>query len=468
MRNFDCWLPEWFGPLARPKGRQEFDLRSMHTPSRFDRETFQQLLANAFAVQQSQIKSDSLSAVMELQRLIAAGKLDLDGAMRDVVESARNVANATGVAIGLLKGDGLTYRAGSGTSAAYVGQHVTASLTVAADTKTGREILRVENAQTDMRIEAAVCRQFGANSLLILPIYNNGVVAGVLDVRFSEAHTFQDHEVRAYRLMAQQIEAVMLQNAALQPKKNLAPEPSAIPAAEELPLPLEELPAAPEFWMRESSEPSLLERCEAILASARESSAVRKSISLATTITQCAKDFYGRRQRLNLALTAARNSAAFRRSISFARMVPQRARDLHWNRDRRTLALAGVAVILAFSGLVVYGSRRPSPPMESSSAPKSPTVLQPATFPKPVPAEASAAVPRKSRKQPSPTNSGLKRVRVSPNEVDYISEDVTVRVFSDQPAVAKKRAPRKVAHIGNDVTVRYFTPVQSTSRPVGR
>ena len=146
---------------------------------------------------------------MEVQRSVASGKLDLDGAMAHIVESARNVANATGVAIALLKGDQLTYRAGSGSSAACTGRQVTASLTVSADAKTNCEILRVENAQTDTRIEADICRQFGASTLLILPIYHDRVLAGVLDVRFSEAHAFQDPEVRTYRLMAEQIEAAL-------------------------------------------------------------------------------------------------------------------------------------------------------------------------------------------------------------------------------------------------------------------
>ena len=55
---------------------------------------------------------------------------------------------------------------------------MTASLTVSADAKTNCEILRVENAQTDTRIEADICRQFGASALLILPIYHDRVLAG--------------------------------------------------------------------------------------------------------------------------------------------------------------------------------------------------------------------------------------------------------------------------------------------------
>ena len=145
---------------------------------------------------------------MEVQRLVKRGELDVDGAMHRIVESARKVANATGVAVALLRGDRLVYRAGSGSAGAYVGRQVTASLTVPADTKRGRAILRVEDARTDTRIEGAICREFGGHSLLILAIYRARALAGVLEVLFSEAHTFQEGEVRTYELMAREIEAI--------------------------------------------------------------------------------------------------------------------------------------------------------------------------------------------------------------------------------------------------------------------
>jgi len=79
--------------------------------SSLDRRSFQRLLANAFAVQESQVDSQSLSAINEVHRLIGKGALDVDGAIHLIVDCARKVANATGVAVGLLKGDQLVYRA---------------------------------------------------------------------------------------------------------------------------------------------------------------------------------------------------------------------------------------------------------------------------------------------------------------------------------------------------------------------
>jgi hypothetical protein len=183
----------------------------MSADSSPDREPFQQFLTSVVAVPESQMDRQFLCAIMEMQRLITRGELGLDSAMHLVVDSAREVANAAGVVIGLLEGDQLIYRAGSGCSATSVGTRVAASLTVSAQTTANREILRVENAKTDNSIKAAICRQLGAESLLILPIYRSRGLAGVLEVLFSEPHAFQDREVRSYRSMAGLIEAAMSQ-----------------------------------------------------------------------------------------------------------------------------------------------------------------------------------------------------------------------------------------------------------------
>jgi hypothetical protein len=398
----------------------------MRTQSSLDRETFQQFLASAFAVQESQINSQSLSAVMEVQRLVTRGELDVDGAMHHIVESARNVANATGVAIALLKGDQLIYRDGSGITASYIGRQVTASLTVSADTNRSREILRVEDARTDTRIEAAICRQFGAQSLLILPIYHARALAGVLEVLFNEAHAFQDREVRTYQLMARQIEAAMFQATQLEQKRNLIAELSTPHAVEQI------ADQGETFLNNTGSLPgptakhSINQRCGAALVAARELLILNQPARLATKIIH-------------------------------------RAKDAPWPRRQRNLALAAVATALGLTCWIAYSGRRPVSRWESSALPTSTTIDQQAR------SKASEALPAKTPsvvqpapvpvKEARPARPKVRRVRVGKNEVDYIGEDVTVRYFTYRPAPQRRpTADSRVAYIGDDVTVRYFTP----------
>jgi len=406
----------------------------MSSNSSLDRETFQQLLASAFAVQESQIISQSLSPIVEVERLVATGKLDIDGAMHQMVDSARNVANATGVAIGLLERDQLIYRAGSGSTVSYIGRQVTASLTVSADTKATGEILRVEDAQTDTRIGAAICRQFGAKSLLILPIYHARALAGVLEVLFSEAHVYQDREVRTYRLMARQIEAAMFQAAQLEQKKKLtAEQPTTRRSVAQITPQREKFLDDPESLPAPPAQHSI---------------------------------YQGRRT----ALAIARELPVFKQPVFLAMMILQRAEDGARHGSRRNLALAALTVVVLM-GWIAYSARRPASPLGSSALPRSTAIEQQVRF------QPANATPAKGTstvqpapvpvKEARPAGTTLRRVRMGENEVDYIGEDVTVRYFTYKPAPQRRRVGEsRVAYIGEDVTVRYFTPKPAVGRDI--
>ncbi len=546
----------------------------MNTPPSPDRETLQQLLANAFAVQQSNINSQALSDIMILQRSVARGKVDLEGAMRLIVESARNVASATGVAIALLKGHQLTYCAGSGTVADCVGQHVTASLTVSANTRMNREILRVENAQTDTRIEAAICRQFGANALLILPIYNDGAIAGVLDVRFSEPHAFENREVQAYRLMAEQIEAALFHAHQSDQTKVLAPQlpPNDLGEFETLP---DDFVPPPDFMMLPENEHSLYARCGAVFAAITQLPGFRQSGVLATTIARRAKTVQlptlpkvsmhlpSRERKSALRSSVVQRTSAFRSSVvqgtsafrssvvqrtsqlaqyrsRLVATMSQRAKDLNLQRWRsatqtsvkafssvidrsisfttrhtenlrwpdqwvtstqamaakgslaarrsallarqraanllrtsrgRELAVLSFAVLLAFAAFVAFRGRGTAKSLESATLPSTSAIDTMNHSPKPHPGQGGAIVDatRDGSKSFKTANTSLKRVRVNAREVDYIGDDVTVRIFNDRPPVKHTRiAAGRVSHYGDDVTVRYFTPLPVTAKTASR
>ena len=402
----------------------------MSTDSSLDRNSFQRFLANAFAVQESQIDGQMLSAIMEVQRLLSRGDLGLDGALFLIVESAREVANAAGVAIGLLKGDQLIYRAGSGCSSTYIGSRVTASLTASANARTKREILRVENAQADTRIEAAICRQFGAQSLLILPIYLDPALAGVLEVLFSEAHAFQDREVRAYRLMAGLIEAALLQASQLEGKDKQTAESPAMAHALEQDMFLTEQLLNHNESMLEKGKQAIHRHCGAVLAAVGELRILRQPSLLAT------------------------------------RMV-QRAKEIPWHKPPLSVTLAGVATVVMLSFWIASGGGRdPGSSLGSSDpsgaiAPDQQELFEPG---KVVPVEGTSRTSkvhpgrRVSRNEPRLARTRVRRGQVGKNEVEYIGKDVTVRHFRYKPAAQPRvTGTNRVAYIGEDVTVRYFT-----------
>ena len=401
----------------------------MSTNSNLDRESFQQLLASAFAVQESQMDSQFLAGIMEVQRMVTRGELGMDGAMNLVVDSARDVADADGIAVCLLEADQLIYRAGSGCSAICVGSRVTASLTVPANTKAGGEILRVENAHTDTRIQAAICRQFGAKSLLILPIFHERVLAGVLEILFSEAHDFQDREVHSYRLMAGLIEAAMVHAAEIEQKNRTAELPST--------------QQSPYLWQ------GLLSNDESILGRGK----------------------HAIHQHCGAALSAVRKSQLLKRPAMLGARMVHRAKESFSHIPPWNVLLAAFATVLGVSLWIAYG-RGPASPLQSPAPPES-TAIEPPDRVAPAKAMSTKEAPEDSRASLPLQNAGLsspmvRRVRTRASEVDYIGDDVTIRHFSPKP-IPRRRVvgASRVTNVGEDVTVRYFTTkpaVKSESR----
>ena len=379
--------------------------------------------------------AESLTAIVEIQRAIATGEADVDRAMEVIASRARNVADATGVAIGLLKGDQLVYRAGSGSGVPYVGQHVMATLCASGQNAARGEILRVENSRTDRRIEAAICRQFGAQSLLILPIYHDGMMAGVLDVLFDEAHAFEYREVLSYRLMATLVGEAMSHAARAEQKK----------AAADL------------STIRQSIGLTNLAREEVLND--------RPSVVAAAT---------------NCAVYPARGTFMSRGGkvlalLGLARAASNRSKRVPWYKGRWEMAVGVAAVVIAC--WIGFRDRRPALTSGVSGPQGSNPIEQhmPVAPAKRVLANDTTKVQTPPGREPSKrkTSTSMPPSVVDRNiRVRYFSDDVTVRYFT------RKLAPQqvldrniRVRYISDDVTVRYFTPEPPASQwkgPAGK
>jgi len=434
----------------------------MTAHSSLDPESFQKLLSNAFEVQESGMDSESLATIVDIQRSITNGELDADGAMEFVAISARNVANAAGVAIGLLKEDQLLYRAGSGSAAAYVGLRVMATLCVSAHDSKNGEILRVENAQADERIEAAICRQFGAQALLILPIYRGRIVAGVLEVLFNEAHVFQNPEVRSYRLMVALVEEAM--------SRAIRPVPVSVPSQTSR-VPAHSSPMQTTV-ARTAAIPTVLpsQQPAAVTASSQKPTLVQPSVQ-----------------------EVDRNQISFHRGGAFHLHCPACGNEVSEDSNLAKVLLwtqatvkrvqqaplyalrweSAVAAVLTIACWIAYRDLRNQTTWNAPIRSEASTLDQQVnvTPVKQVLVDGSFGPQNTLRLADTSKHSGSRsKLRFAGNgneQVRYFSDDVTVRYFNPKPAKKQAAATNstQVRHISDDVTVRYFAPAAQASNP---
>jgi hypothetical protein len=410
--------------LAAPETEDEILFRSaagMTVRSTVDLESFQESLVSAFVIQQSLMDVQLPSALLTLRHLITTGEIDVNGVMHLIAGRARNLANASGAAIGWLKGDQLVYRAGSGSAVNYVGRQVTAILSVSVKTDPKGEILRVEDAQTDAGIGGAICHQFGAKSLLILPIYHEQMLGGVLQVLFNEAHAFQDSELCAYQSMASLVGEVMTHATQGEPKRSAALQLSTMPA-------IEQTPPMPKFQTNSGSPANSYAMPAGIAESKRlPFSRARPAAPLITSRSKCVR--------------------------------------LHI-RGRKVADRAAVVVVFVIASWIAYTYRPSALSPRAVAGPGSNTVEQ---LLAPVPTKVGSANKGMSTSQTASVpmkdvgkaaRSKPRRVRVRDDEIDYISGDVTVRHFTRRPAVQQATLRvDQVEYVSEDVTVRRFVPM---------
>lgn len=386
-----------------------------------DRDSFQRFLADAFEVQESHLAPSSLSALVEMQQLVAKRGSDMDEIVRLIAERARTVAGADGAAIALLESSKLVYQAGSGTASSCLGRQVNAVLSPSDYVPRRSEILRVENADTDMRIEASICRQFEAQSLVMLPIYKSKIVIGVLQISFITAHKFAVQEIRTYGLIAGLLEDVLSQrHCRAEMIDSLTTHKPLSRTDPETPLQGQEI-----YRDRDDN----LQLPSASLSSRPADQGVVPDVGAV---------------RLCLPRTSA---STMNRPDETA--TPNEA----WKR-MATVALLCVSIWSWF----FYARGRETAPDGTASNKRQSSVQNLLPSSMLTDSKSDPRHPMQSATVRKGTHTAFKRIRVGLTEIDYVSDDVTIRHFLRNSTLRSRAVPHKTIDFGDDVTMRYFEP----------
>ena len=180
-----------------------------------DQQSFQRLLEAAYIVQQH---NDTLRArqarleipqvlaqIAEIQSLAEACSLDITGVCALAVDRLRKMTDAAGVSIGLVTEGHLDCVAEAGVPASIPGSSVASHSIVATERLKSGEMFESDNAESDIRLDVALCRQQKTGSLIAAPVHRFGELSGLVEVRWERAKAFLKDDSRACRLMAELI-----------------------------------------------------------------------------------------------------------------------------------------------------------------------------------------------------------------------------------------------------------------------
>jgi GAF domain-containing protein len=154
----------------------------------------------------------NLAQIVQTQQQIQVRRLELDEAIALVAERATGIARASGAAIGLLDGGKISYKAAHGLMTLPAGSEIPAEKALCAACVRSSRIIRCEDVDSEPLLDPEECRRRGIRSLIAVPIYSMGGIAGGLELYYDRTHAFTEQDVHTCQLMAALVTEVLVRS----------------------------------------------------------------------------------------------------------------------------------------------------------------------------------------------------------------------------------------------------------------
>lgn len=182
--------------------------------------------------------TDTLAAVTAVQRQVEALGSDLPAALQLIVDRARTLVHAGGVAIALSTSDPgfMECRASSGAIAPPVGARLQVGSGFSGECVKSAKLLRCHDTELDSRVDRESCRALDIRSMLAVPVRVGPKTAGIIEAFSSQPNTFTDGDGRVLQRFAESVIAAVNRAARAEnlpplqaePPKDFAPRPGSV------------------------------------------------------------------------------------------------------------------------------------------------------------------------------------------------------------------------------------------------
>ncbi len=176
--------------------------------------------------------TSTLAKIVETQHLMQVRHLELASALSLVAEQLTLIARADGAAIGILEGnkdgENLRYRATAGTLTPAMGTDVPEEKALCATCLESGDVFRCADVNLELLVDGEQCRRRGIESLIAVPVFHNGKVAGGLELYYATTQAFTDQDVHTCQLMAGLVTEALVRDEEVSWKKSRATERAAM------------------------------------------------------------------------------------------------------------------------------------------------------------------------------------------------------------------------------------------------
>ncbi|TGK95615.1 GGDEF domain-containing protein [Leptospira brenneri] len=153
--------------------------------------------------------NSTLEKILKLQTELTAAKPDVPYLLDLITLRAREITNSDGAVFELVEGDDLVYRAASGKGEKQIGLRIPVKGSFSGLSLQSKEILYCLDSEVDDRVNREACRRVGLRSMIVLPLYFDSDVLGVLKVHSSEVDFYSSNETYVLDMLSGTMAAIL-------------------------------------------------------------------------------------------------------------------------------------------------------------------------------------------------------------------------------------------------------------------
>jgi PAS domain S-box-containing protein len=143
-----------------------------------------------------------LNDIISTQTLLLQPDLDLPAFIDLATRRSQYLTSAMGAAVEMVDGKNTVLRAATGIAAPLLGLRLSLDGTLTGLCVTSGMALRCDDTRSDSRVNKSVCLKIGVASLVVAPLYHDGIAVGILKVVSGTVSAFRERDMQTLKLMA--------------------------------------------------------------------------------------------------------------------------------------------------------------------------------------------------------------------------------------------------------------------------
>jgi hypothetical protein len=172
--------------------------------------------------------TSTLEKIAETQRQIQIRRMELESALKLVAERLSEMTNAAGAAIGIIEGKSVRYRAATGSGVPSLETLVPLEKAVCAPCLKTGQVLRSRDVGSEHLLDSSQDKRRGIGSLIAVPVYHDGGIAGGLELYYRSQNAFSESDVHTCQLMAGLVAEALVREEEAAWRKSVATERAAM------------------------------------------------------------------------------------------------------------------------------------------------------------------------------------------------------------------------------------------------